>query len=171
MNKYELLLILPGTLDEHQTQTTSAAILELVNQCGEGGEVMNLGKNRLAFPIKQIRYGYFYTITFSADPTGLKTLQEKLRLHREVLRYMISHFSVALSEEQKAAYAQGSVQNAAAVIEHEIEKSTVATEQSEERKEKKTPTPLAKEEKKVDMDEVKKKLDKILDDTDIIPGV
>jgi small subunit ribosomal protein S6 len=170
MNKYELILILPGTLDENQTQTTSAAILELVNQYGEGGELVNLGKNRLAYPIKQIRYGYFYTITFSADPMGLKTLQDKLRLHRDVLRFMISHFSVALSQEQKAAYTQGGVANVAAVVEHEIEKSTVATttEQSEE---KMMPASVAKEEKKVDMDEVKKKLDKILDDTDIIPGV
>lgn len=168
MNKYELLLILPGTLDEKEAETTSGALLGLVKERGEDVEINGLGKNRLAYPIKQIRYGYFYTITFSAERAQVSLLQEKLRLHREVLRYMISHFTVTLSHEQKAAYAQGGVAQAATIVEQEIEK---ATEQAvvEEKIDRKVTPP--KEEKKVDMDEVKRKLDKILEETDVIPGI
>ena len=167
MNKYELLLILPGTLDEREAEAASGNIVDLIKEQGEGVEKQVLGKNRLAYPIKQIRYGYFYTIIFSAESKNLARLQEKLRLHAKVLRFMISHFNIELSNEQKVAYTQGGAERAAEVVEETIEK--VARKTSGESAEQKIITP--KEEKKVDMEEVKKKLDKILDETDMIAGV
>lgn len=170
LQKYELLLILPGTLDEKEAQTTSNSLIELIKSYGSEVELTALGKNRLAYPVKQIRYGYFYTVVFSAEGNQLAALQEKLRLHREVLRFMISHFNTHLSTEQKAAYLPGNTGMAAGTTpERVMEKAPEEKPIPEEKMEKKV-TPSQKE-KKVDLDEVKKKLDKILEETDVIQGV
>ncbi len=104
MSKYELLLILPGTLDEKEVAVKADETVAIVKELSSDVELHTMGKNRLAFPINQIRYGYFYTVTFSAGAKEVKQLEEKLRHNREVLRYMISHFNTNLTAQQKIAY-------------------------------------------------------------------
>ncbi len=177
MNKYELLLILPGTLDEKEAEKKSQEIVEVVKQFGQEAVLTVLGKNRLAYPVKQIRYGYFYTVAFEAEKEKVRPLQEKLNLMREVLRAMITHFSVELSAAQKTAYS--SEANGAVAM---MEKTAAMEEPEPVRAEKpamKAPVapvaevaaPAPKEEKKLDMAEITKKLDDILSGDNIIPGV
>ncbi len=94
MKKYELLLVLPGTLDEMEAKTRSNEVIDLVKEFSQDVEIDEMGKNRLAYPIKHIRYGYFYTIVFSAETDGLKKLQDKLALQRDLLRSIISIFNI-----------------------------------------------------------------------------
>lgn len=179
MNKYELLLILPGTLDEKEAEKKSQEIVEVVKQFGSKAELTVLGKNRLAYPVKQIRYGYFYTVVFEAENEQVKPLQNKLVLMREVLRAMITHFKSELSANQKIAYS-GEANGAVAMME-----KTAAMEEPEPVRTEKPvmkaaapvaapaapEAPAAKEEKKLDMAEITKKLDDILSGDNIIPGV
>jgi small subunit ribosomal protein S6 len=102
--KYELLLVLPGTFDDKEIVGKADEIVNIVKELASDVELNSMGKNRLAYPIKQIRYGYFHAITFTAEPTALKVLEDKLRLHREVLRFLVSHFSTNLTAQQKIAY-------------------------------------------------------------------
>jgi small subunit ribosomal protein S6 len=104
MSKYELLLVLPGTFDDKEIVGKAEEIVNIVKEIGSDVELHTMGKNRLAYPIKQIRYGYFHTITFTAEPKSLRQLEDKLRLHREVLRFVISHFNTNLTAQQKIAY-------------------------------------------------------------------
>lgn len=104
MSKYELLLVLPGTLDDAEAKAKSEEVLELVRSHGSEAELQILGKNRLAYPIKHIRYGYFYTLVFSAEPTEVKKLEAKLSLSRELLRTMISHFNTTLTATQRIVF-------------------------------------------------------------------
>jgi ribosomal protein S6 len=166
MQKYELLLILPGTLDEKEAEKKSQEIVEIVKQYGKDAALTVLGKNRLAYPVKQIRYGYFYTVVFEAEKEQVKPLQEKLVLMREVLRAMITHFKSELSANQKIAYS--SEANGAVAM---MEKTAAMEEPEPVREEKpvmKAERPVAstapeavapKEEKKMDMAEITKKLD------------
>ena len=169
MKKYELLVILPGTLDDKEAEVRIEELFTMVKEYSENAERSTLGKNRLAYPVKQIRYGYFYVITFEAETKKLETLQKKLSLLRDVLRANITHFNVELNAQQKMAYATGSL--GVTML------NTDKEEASEERPQRTfaptsaAPVATPKEEKKVDLEEVKKKLDKILDQTDIIPGV
>ncbi len=105
MKKYELIFILPGTLDDKEAETASQEILVIIQANALESNLHFLGKNRLAYPIRHIRYGYFYTIIFMADPAGLKLIQEKLVLRRELLRTMISYFNTTLTTPQKIVYA------------------------------------------------------------------
>ena len=104
MKKYELLLVLPGTLDEKEAEKQVQEIKASVSANSQDVELNNLGKVRLAYPIKQIRYGYYYTLVFNAEPEAVKTISEKLRLRTDVLRSMISHFNTNVTAAKKIVY-------------------------------------------------------------------
>lgn len=161
MKKYELLLVLPGTLDEQEAQNRSNEILSIVKDNSEQAEISAMGKMRLAYPIKQIRYGYFYTIVFNAEVKGLKTLQEKLGLMRDLLRAMFTDFNVAYNPAQKATYGVPSSENVAS---EEVKTEFVSAPKAEK------PVVAEKPAEKVDMQAIDKKLDEILSGN-IIAGV
>lgn len=109
MKKYELLVTLPGTLDEKEADEHIEQILAMVKANGQEAELNNLGKIRLSYPIKQIRYGYFYTIVFSAEAEGTRAIEEKLRLRTDVLRSMITYFNTNLTAAKKIVYSTNEV--------------------------------------------------------------
>ena len=75
MKTYELFFIVPGTLTEDEVapevQTVEAAVAAIG---ATNVTTASLGKAKLAYPIQHIRYGYFYTITFTAEPTSVPAL-------------------------------------------------------------------------------------------------
>lgn len=164
MKKYELLLVLPGTLDETEAQTRSNEILSFVKENSEQAEISTMGKMRLAYPIKQIRYGYFYTIVFNAEVDGLKTLQNKLGLMRDLLRAMFTDFNVAYNPAHKATYGAPSVDFALAEEPTKPEHHNAPAAKTEK------PVVAEKPAEKVDMQAIDKKLDEILSGN-IIAGV
>lgn len=104
MQKYELLLILPGTLDDKEVVTRSAEVVAIVKEFASDVDLQVMGKNRLAYPIKQIRYGYFFTATFMAEAAPLKKLEERLSLTRDILRAVVTHYNTGITAAQKIAY-------------------------------------------------------------------
>ncbi|KKP59546.1 MAG: 30S ribosomal protein S6 [Candidatus Magasanikbacteria bacterium GW2011_GWC2_34_16] len=159
MKKYELLLVLPGTLDEKEAEVRSAEVLALLKESDAEATIHNLGKMRLAYPIKQIRYGYFYTIIFSVSPEMLKSIQSKLGLMRDLLRAMITEFNSQFTGPQKISY---STDETGVTTMNDSMVEEVVEEEKEEIKPKAAT--------KVSMQDINKKLDEILDG-DIIPGV
>ncbi len=154
MKKYELLVVLPGTLDEKESAARIEEVLAMLKENSQDAELHELGKNRLAYPIKQIRYGYYYTIVFDAEPVGLKVIQEKLALMRDLLRTMITFFNTNITTAQKIAYST-----------NELGITTMAERAGDK--------PVVKDEKSVapvDLAEIDKKLDEIIDGG-IIPGI
>jgi ribosomal protein S6 len=152
MKKYELMLVLPGTLDEKEAETRSNEILGMVKENDPEAEIRPMGKMRLAYPIKQIRYGYFYTIIFSVEPSIAPVLQDKLRLTRDLLRAMVTEYNPKYTPTQKLTY---STNSAGVTVMNEGPKETEAQKEPEA---------------KVTMQDINKKLDEILSG-DIIPGV
>lgn len=180
MPKYELLLALPGTLDENQAEARAKEIAAVVNEYGSDANVHLLGKNRLAYPIKQIRYGYFYAIVFNAEPARVLELQSKLALTRDVLRAMVSHYSADLTSVQKAAY---TITPSAGYIPALPEPHRAPARRPEKNiaekvaalvDESQPATPVtSKVERKIedlDMESISKKLDDIMGG-DVLPGV
>ncbi len=152
MRKYELLLILPGTLDEREAGVKSREIMEIVKSNGSEPEIVSLGKNRLAYPVKQIRYGYFFVCRFNAEPEGVKNIQAKLALMRDLLRSDICLFDAKWSASQKIAYATS---------------DTGATVMKQTSGQAEAVRP---EEAKADLKDIDRRLDEILN-TDIIINV
>lgn len=161
MKKYELLLVLPGTLDEKEAETRSNEILSVVKEYGTEGEIAPMGKMRLAYPIKQIRYGYFYTILFKAETKELKAVQTKLGLMRDLLRAIISLHNPNYTAASKMSFTTtitGANMN--------NEEPVAAQERNEQPVEK----TADKAEKKVSVQDIDKKLEEILAG-EVISGV
>ncbi|OGH68854.1 MAG: 30S ribosomal protein S6 [Candidatus Magasanikbacteria bacterium RIFCSPHIGHO2_01_FULL_47_8] len=159
MKKYELLLALPGTLDDKEVAARSEEILKLVKEYGEETDMTTMGKNRLAYPIRQIRYGYFYTIVFTATTEKLKILQDKLALMRDVLRAMITHFSTQLTASQKIAYSTDSTGITTMMEKEGALEEKVRVVPVEDKSDKgMAPRPA----EKLDLEEINKKLDDLM---------
>jgi len=150
-------------LDEKEAETNSQEVLNLVKENGSEVEIEKIGKNRLAYPIKQIRYGYFYTIVFNAETPGLKALQEKLVLKRDLLRGVISEFKTKLSNNQKIVYSTDS-SGVTIMATPKEEKKFVPSEE--------VVVPVKEEvkEEKMELKDIDQKLDDILNG-DIIPKI
>ncbi len=175
LKKYELLLVLPGTLDEKEVGKQVQEIKESVALNSQDVELNNLGKVRLAYPIKQIRYGYYYTLIFNAEPEVVKVISEKLRLRADVLRSMITNFNTNTTAAKKIVYSTNEVglttmmeKEEGQVVEEKavpvvLEKEVVVKEKASAKEKK--------EETKVDLADIDAKLNAILENENIIPGV
>jgi len=93
MKKYELFLILPGTLDEKESEVKMNEVLTVINEFGSESSVKSMGKNRLSYPINNVRYGYLYTIVFQSEPQNIKIIEDKLKLFRGLLRAVLSNYN------------------------------------------------------------------------------
>ncbi len=160
--KYELLLVLPGTLDEKEVAKQIQEIKESLASQAQDIELNNLGKVRLAYPIKQIRYGYYYTIIFNAEPGAVLTISNKLKLRTDVLRSMVTLFNTNVTATKKIMYSTNEV-GVTTMMEKEEGAPAV-------HKPTYTPKPVT-EESKVDLKDIDEKLNAILENENIIPGV
>ncbi len=168
MQKYELLLILPGTLNDQEVEARSQEILGQIKELAENAELQSMGKNRLAYPIKQIRYGYYYTITFEAAVDKLKEIQQKLSLLRDVLRAVISHFRTGITAQQKITY---STDGSGVTTMSERENATTARVSDVPAGETQpTAATSPKPTEKLDIDKINKKLDDLMSG-EVISGV
>lgn len=93
MKQYELLIVLPGTMEEAMVQTMMTNVKSIVTKHGAENIVMHdRGKSRLAYPIRHIRYGYFHIIRFNAEGEATQLMQKEFALDREILRALITSY-------------------------------------------------------------------------------
>ncbi len=178
MKKYELLFVLPGTMDEREAEAKSQELSAVLKEHQAPMVDMTfLGKNRLAYPVEQIRYGYFYTAVFETTPEQVKNLNNKLSLRRDLLRQMVTYFNVELNQAQKVAYS-GETMGTMPFVDRTNPAAAVAAPAPTVMVEKETPVaaaanpePPRKKEEPVDLDDINRKLDQILSGDNIIPGV
>ena len=91
MKKYELLFVLPGTLSENEVAPAAEKIKAIVEKSGSKNvKMQDLGKSRIAYPVKHIRYGYFQLCQFETEPKNLSEINNTLRLMSDILRFMIN---------------------------------------------------------------------------------
>ncbi len=172
MQKYELLLVLPGTFDEKEAENEANKALGIVNETSEKAAISNLGKNRLAYPIKQIRYGYFYTVLFETEAEKINELKNKLNLDKNILRSFITKYNEKMATAQKISYFNSEIKEdsreevESKEIKEDVQKEIVKEEIKEEEK----TTPVI-EEKPMDLKDIDKKLDEILADDNLMTKV
>jgi small subunit ribosomal protein S6 len=90
LKDYELVYILPPTVEEEQTAGVVEAVSNFVQTLkGEVQEVKPWGRRKLAFPIQHHREGSYVEMHFKLDPAASSDLERGLRLNESVLRYML----------------------------------------------------------------------------------
>lgn len=103
MNDYELLYIVSGELNEEAaakaTDGINAAIL------AAGGKVTSeqpWGRRRLSYPIAKQDHGWYVVSLISVAPEKMNELQQALRLHKDVLRFLLLRAEEVPSSEEAA---------------------------------------------------------------------
>jgi ribosomal protein S6 len=180
MKKYELLLVLPGTLDEKEAEVKTNEAMVILKEFGTDAVLKVMGKSRLAYPIKQVRYGYFFTVIFSAEPQNVKIIEEKLKLSRGFLRAIVAQYNKNLEHSQNvssfgpaAFHAEEPATKAAPMTAVAVESYSPAETMAEEPSEPRQEAPFKEEIKPapqapaLDLKEIDRKLDEILADDNI----
>ena len=100
MMQYEMMYIIPATKTEDEVKKVKDEVSALIATHGTAcTRDESLGKRKLAYPIKGIRYGYYVLVCFTAETGAVAALDEGLRHNTNVLRHMVVK---ALPDAEKA---------------------------------------------------------------------
>lgn len=117
MKGYELLYIVGTQFTDQEITSIQSKIDEMLTSCGAKVlKTQNLGKIKLAYPIKKIRHGSYVLSYFDAESSVITDINRRLGLTEEILRHTllerptgalertfeISSYVAPLSEEAKA---------------------------------------------------------------------
>lgn len=175
MQNYELLFILPGTLVETEVKPLIDQVKDAVlTNGGVDFSVEDMGKSRLAYPINHIRYGYFQLAHFKAETETVLVIEKKLRLLGNTLRILIQKYDpnkkvqkINFSDQTFAEPVMGAPvetvnSTTAPVVVTTTNEQDVALNIShaQPKEERKT---TSKKTAKVNLDDIDKKLDEILE--------
>jgi len=177
MKNYELLAILPGTLTETEAQEIAGQIKETIEK--NGGAALALeynGKSRLAYPMRHIRYGYFFVFTFEATEEQIRLIQEKIRLITQILRTICKIYDptnkVSLNLGETAPANNEFDPNGAKKEEILVPEAPEMTTEESSAPEETTPdenpeAPKGSAKNEVSMEEIDQKLDELLGKNDV----
>ncbi|MBU4332617.1 30S ribosomal protein S6 [Patescibacteria group bacterium] len=166
LNHYELLYIIPVNFTEKEVKPIIDKINNLIKSTG--GKIVHeekLVKRKLAYPIKHVRHGYFIANEVDSNPETIEKLTKELKLVPEVLRFQVTKkrpggYKPTVGEAKR----KKTIEKNKAVLEKipnqkipEITE-TIQKEIRPTTKQKKSARP------KISLDELGKKLDKILEE-------
>ena len=90
MRQYEAIIILKPELDKAGIDKILGHIQEIIaKHKGAATETKELGKNKLAYPVKKSKEGIYYRINFSIAPEAIDIIKKNLVLNELILRIMI----------------------------------------------------------------------------------
>ncbi len=154
---YELLYLVSNKYTEDELKPIIKNVDKAISE--KGGKISSTeewGKKRLAYPIKQFSHGYYVLVKFASEGEKVSEISRALRMMREVFRHQIVVIKIKSEEEVEK---EKEISKKIAAKQAKVEKEKVSTEK-EEKKEK------SKE--KVDLEDLDKKLDNILDTDDLL---
>jgi len=153
---YEILYILPISLTPEETAPFVEKISGQIKD--NGGTITkddNLGKQKLAYPIKGLTHGYYFLYEFDLPKAHLSKLNRSIQLMPEVVRFLIVKKKV--KTEKDIAEEKALQDRLAKRKEKEIEKLKASKEEVKEKPAKE------KGKEKISLEDLDKKLDEILD--------
>ncbi len=103
MPRYELMYLLGSHVAETEVPNVSALVLKAVSDNG-GTQVVEtqLGKKKLAYPIKKTRNGYYVVVNFEMSGTKINQLDAKIRsMDSSIIRYILINQEEHLERERK----------------------------------------------------------------------
>lgn len=111
MPRYELMYLLGSQVAETEVPVISAQILKSINDFG-GANVQEtqLGKKKLAYPIKKTRNGFYVTVNFEMDTKNINGFDAKIRsMDNSIIRYIIINLEEHLGREAKDKIEQAKI--------------------------------------------------------------
>jgi small subunit ribosomal protein S6 len=90
LRNYECIYIVTPALDEEQAAIRSRDIIKLMETIGATiRHTESWGKRKLAYEVKKQRFGYYFLVHLDCDNTALREVDRNLKLHEDVIKYMI----------------------------------------------------------------------------------
>lgn len=167
MNKYELLFIASSQYTDAEIEKIKTQVVSEVETAG--GTVVkteNLGKIRLAYPIKKQRHGTYILVYFDAESSVITTLNRKLTLTDEILRHTITARPAEAEKHVFELTSYVAPLSEEARQEREVSHRAPIVRQPRRKVEEiipPAPSATSQEESKMTMEELDKKLDEILE--------
>ncbi len=93
MPQYELVYIIPTTLADEEINKTKEEISKIANEIGL--KIIKeelLGKKKMAYGIKKVRHGNYYSLVFDGQGDQLEKLKRELKLNHTVVRSVITRW-------------------------------------------------------------------------------
>lgn len=149
--KYELSFIISSTIPENEHSKIQEQVLSYLDEAvaTHNKEFFSLGRKKLAYPIKKQKNGFYIFMIFELEEkANLKELDTKLKHNSNILRHLIIKKDKESSKtpaEEVAQYKDG------------------AKDSKGDLSDKNTKGSRAKETVKVNLDDIDKKLDDLLD--------
>lgn len=109
MNIYENIVIINAALSDEEIEAANEKIKDLIVR--SGGEILRVepwGRKKLAYEIKKHKKGFYTLLTFRAEPSLIKKLEDYYRVSDFVVKYMVikmgkkeaAHFLETLSHAE-----------------------------------------------------------------------
>ena len=90
MTKYEIMFIVKATMEEDAIKKTSEDLQKLINnKTSKVLEFKEMGRKKLAYPIKKEVSGYYYVITVEANRETIAEFDRKVSINENILRHLI----------------------------------------------------------------------------------
>ncbi len=88
MNKYESVVIINPAVEEERLKELTTKFTDMINKDGKVDKVDNLGKKKLAYPVKKNAEGYYEVFYFTANPSLIAELERNYRITDDVIKFM-----------------------------------------------------------------------------------
>ena len=111
MPQYELMYLLGSHVADTDVPEISQQILKFVADFG-GTDIKEtqLGKKKLAYPIKKTRNGYYVVVNFSMDPKNINAFDAKIRTQdQNIIRYIMVNLDEYLARMEKDKIVQSKI--------------------------------------------------------------
>ena len=87
---YELTIVLPGKVTSAKKKSVTADLTKMVNvQKGKLGKVDDWGEKQMAYEIDKNTSGTYLHFPLELDPQMVSSLDKKLKLNKDLIRYLI----------------------------------------------------------------------------------
>lgn len=169
MNHYELTYIVPMSYTTDELPEINKKISEALK--GFGAKIARetaMGKLKFAYPLNKLSHGYYQVVEFDMEPAQIAEVNRTLGLTNEIVRYLLVTKRIK-SEEELAAEQRLREKIAKQELERRVEvgEDEEAVEERPRRAAAK-PKAVKKEEEKVSIEDLDKKLDAILEGEDML---
>ena len=88
MNKYESIIIINPSVDEEKVKELTTKFTDMINKDGNVEKADNLGKRKLAYPVKKNEDGIYVVFYFTANPSLIAELERIYRITDDVIKFM-----------------------------------------------------------------------------------
>ncbi|MBR3696768.1 MAG: 30S ribosomal protein S6 [Clostridia bacterium] len=89
MNKYEALFIINPNVEEAGIKELIEKFSTLINSNGKVESVEEIGRKKLAYPVKKNLEGFYALINFESDGTIISELERNFRITDEVIKFIV----------------------------------------------------------------------------------